>query len=43
MLAVKDKSSNIVRFLLQQGIDVFAVDFRGWTAEEHARFRGLKM
>lgn len=43
MLAVKDESSNTVRLLLQQNVDVSAVDDRGWTAENYASFKTLRM
>lgn len=43
MLAVKDESSNTVRLLLQQNVDVCAVDDRGWTAEDYASFKTLRM
>lgn len=43
MLAVKDESSNTVRLLLQHNVDVSAVDDRGWTAENYAAFKTLRM
>lgn len=43
MLAVKHESSNTVRLLLQHNVDVSAVDDRGWTAENYAAFKTLRM
>lgn len=43
MLAVKKKSYNTVRLLLWQGVDVYAQDVGGWTAEKYARFIGFNM
>ncbi|XP_074172548.1 uncharacterized protein LOC109439559 isoform X4 [Rhinolophus sinicus] len=43
MLAVKDESSNTVKLLLQQNVDVYAVDDRGWTAENYASFKTLRI
>lgn len=42
MLAVKYTSSNTVRLLLQAGVDVFARDCIGWTAEDHGITRGFE-
>ncbi|KAI4586400.1 hypothetical protein MJG53_004187 [Ovis ammon polii x Ovis aries] len=36
MLAVKYDSPNVVRRLLQQGVDIFFQDVFGWIAEEYA-------
>ena len=33
MLAVKYESANVVRLLLQQGVDIFSQDVFGWTVE----------
>ena len=43
MLAVKHESINVVRFLLQQGADIFSQDVFGWTAEEYAVISGFNM
>lgn len=43
MLAVKMKSSNIFRLLVEQGVDVFARDSDGFTVEQYASFPGLKV
>jgi POTE ankyrin domain family protein len=43
MLAVKYESANVVRLLLQQGVDIFSQDVFGWTAEEYAVFGGFNM
>ncbi|MXQ99341.1 hypothetical protein E5288_WYG001488 [Bos mutus] len=43
MLAVKYESINVVRFLLQQGADIFSQDVFGWTAEEYAVISGFNM
>ena len=43
ILAVNYESTNIVRLLLQQGIDVFSQDIYGWTAEEYALISGFNM
>ncbi|XP_032958147.1 LOW QUALITY PROTEIN: ankyrin repeat domain-containing protein 18A-like [Rhinolophus ferrumequinum] len=42
MIAVKDKSSNTVRPLLQAGADISAQDVRGWTAKDYASSSRLK-
>ncbi|XP_065776985.1 ankyrin repeat domain-containing protein 62-like isoform X2 [Muntiacus reevesi] len=36
MLAIKHESPEIVRLLLQQGVDILSEDVCGWTAEEYA-------
>lgn len=41
MLAVKYESANVVRLLLQQGVDIFSQDVFGWTAEECAVVSGV--
>jgi POTE ankyrin domain family protein len=43
MLAVKYESANVVRLLLQQGVDIFSQDVFGWTAEEYAVISGFNM
>jgi len=43
MLAVKYESANVVRLLLQQGVDIFSQDVFGWTAEEYAVISGFDM
>ena len=43
MLAVKYESENVVRLLLQQGVDIFSQDVFGWTAEEYAVVSGFNM
>ena len=43
MLAVKYESTNVVRLLLQQGVDIFSQDVFGWTAEEYAVISGFNM
>ncbi|XP_012519420.1 PREDICTED: POTE ankyrin domain family member A-like, partial [Propithecus coquereli] len=40
MLAVRCGSSSTVSLLLQQSVDVFAKNYRGWTAEDYAVFNG---
>lgn len=41
MLAVNDSSTELVKLLLQEGVDVLAKDIKGSTAEEHALKTGL--
>ena len=43
MLAVKYESANVVRLLLQQGVDIFSQDVFGWTAEEYAVISDFNM
>ncbi|OWK03256.1 ANKRD26, partial [Cervus elaphus hippelaphus] len=43
MLAVKYESENVVRLLLQQGVDIFSQDVFGWTAEEYAVISGFNI
>ena len=43
MLAIKHESPEIVRLLLQQGVDIFSQDIFGWTAEEYAVVSGFNM
>lgn len=43
MLTSKDKSSNITRLLLEQGVDGFATDSDGCTVEQYASLPGLKI
>ena len=43
MLAVKYESANVVRLLLQQGVDIFSQDVFGWTAEEYAVISGFNV
>ncbi|CAN0352778.1 unnamed protein product [Rangifer tarandus platyrhynchus] len=43
MLAVKRESPEIVRLLLQQGVDIFSQDVFGWTTEEYAAISGFNM
>ena len=43
MLAVKYESPDVVRLLLQQGVDIFSQDVFGWTAEQYAVISGFDM
>ncbi|XP_025720924.1 ankyrin repeat and SAM domain-containing protein 6-like [Callorhinus ursinus] len=43
MLAVHHDSADLVRVLLQQGIDISSEDANGWTAEEYSIFSGHKV
>nr|XP_045727276.1 putative ankyrin repeat domain-containing protein 19 [Mirounga angustirostris] len=43
MLAVHYDSADLVRVLLQQGINIFSEDVCGWTAEEYSIFNDLKV
>lgn len=43
MLTSKDKSSNITRLLLEQGVDVFARDSNGGTVKQYTSLPGYKM
>lgn len=43
MLSVNDSSSDLLKLLLQEGVDVLAKDINGSTAEEHAFKTGLTL
>ena len=43
MLAVNYDSTNVVRLLLQQGIDPFPQDVYGWAADEYAYVKGFNL
>lgn len=43
MLAVNDSSADLLKHLLQEGVDVFAEDRSGSTAEEYAFKTGLTL
>ncbi|KAF3818505.1 hypothetical protein GH733_011922 [Mirounga leonina] len=43
MLAVHYDSADLVRVLLQQGINIFSEDACGWTAEEYSIFNDLQV
>ena len=41
MLAATFKSPDVVRLLLQQGVNTSSQDECGWTAEDYADFSGF--
>ena len=43
MLAVNYESTNVVRLLLQQGIDPFPQDVYAWIADEYAYSKGFSL
>ena len=43
MLAVNYDATNVVRLLLQQGIDPFPQVVYAWTADEYAYIKGFNL